>query len=373
MSIHVVHIIDHLGLGGAQQVLADLAARQVRQGLRVTLINLRGPTDLSRRINARGVTVYSLDLPRWSPRQLSALITLLGSLRPSLVHLHLMTAHVVGRLAAVVVGVPAVVVHDHEASAEIYTHPGPLLVLRRLIEPLAPPMRTAYIVLSADAVDYSVTIRRWPRAAIYCVPNGVDPAFFADLTLSRAEARTRLGLPHDRCIIGCAGRLSSVKGVDCLINALTLLPVGVHIAVAGDGPQRSVLMAQADAQGLSHRIHWLGRLADLRPFFRACDVYAQPSRREAFGLAVAEAAVMGLPIVASNVGGLRDLVCHGQTGMLVQPEQPRVLAGALQQFCSDPAHARMVGLAAQRYVTEHFHVHASIARVTAIYQALLEQ
>ncbi len=373
MSVHVVHIIDHLGLGGAQRLLADLAVRQVQQGLRVTLINLRSESDLSRRIAALGIPVHSLSRSKWSPRQLSALIALLHTLQPALVHLHLMTAHVLGRLAAVVTGVPAVVVHDHEASAEIYTHPGPLLALRRLIEPMAPPARTAYITLSADAVEYSVSIRHWPRTAVYCVPNGVDPAYFADMALSQTEARTLLGVPQDRVIIGCAGRLSAVKGIDCLIDALAFLPANVNLALAGTGPQRQQLESRVAVLGLRQRVHWLGQLPDLRPFLRACNVYAQPSRREAFGLAVAEAAVMGLPIVATKVGGLRDLIHHEQTGLLVQPDQPRELADAVQQFLEDPDHARALGLAARTYVAEHFNVRASVANIAYIYQRLLEQ
>lgn len=373
MSVHVVHIIDHLGLGGAQRLLADLAVRQVEQGLRVTLINLRNETDLSRRIVTLGIPVHSLSLSKWSPRQLFALITLLRTLKPALVHLHLMTAHVLGRLAAVSAGVPAVVVHDHDASAEVYTHPGPLLVLRRMVEPLAPPARTAYITLSADAVEYSIRIRHWPRAAVYCVPNGVDPAYFADVTLSRTEARTQLGFPHDRRIIGYAGRLSIVKGIDCLIDALVLLPTDISLAVAGNGPLRAQLEARADALGLQQRVYWLGQVADLRPFLRACDAYVQPSRREPFGLSVAEAAVMGLPIVATNVGGIRDFIHHEQTGLLVQPDQPRELAAAVQYILNDPDRAQAFGMAAQAYVTEHFDVRASVARIASIYQTLLEQ
>jgi glycosyltransferase involved in cell wall biosynthesis len=372
MSVHVVHIIDHLGAGGAQRLLADLTVRQMHQGVKVTLISLRGATDLSRRIGATGVAVHTLGCAKWSLRQLSLLRTLIRNLQPEVVHLHLMAAHILGRIAAVIAGVPAVVVHDHEASAEIYTHPGPLLALRRLYEPAAPPTRTAYIALSPEAVEYAVTIRHWPRSAVYCVPNGVDTAHIAEMQLGRTEARTLLGLPHASLILGCAGRLSPVKGVDCLLDALADLPAHVSLAVAGDGPQRPELDQRARRLGIAQRVHWLGHLADPRPFLRACNIYVQPSRREAFGLAVAEAAVAGLPIVATRVGGLRDLIHHEATGLLVQPDHPHELAAAIQRLIGNPDMAQRYGLAAQAHVCRHFDLSASVEQIGAIYRTLLQ-
>ncbi|NTW00077.1 MAG: glycosyltransferase, partial [Oscillochloris sp.] len=117
----ILHVIDHLGAGGAQRLLADLTLRLHQRGRRVAVITMRHETDLSRSIARAGVPVTALGLARIDPRQLSALFWAYRSMRPAIVHTHLMGANTIGRVAAALAGVPAMVVHDHDSSAEIYT------------------------------------------------------------------------------------------------------------------------------------------------------------------------------------------------------------------------------------------------------------
>jgi len=369
----VVHIIDHMGLGGAQRLLVDLAVRQRRQGRPVSVVALRGSTPLCAELAAAAVDVRCLGLTRWDPRQLPTLLRTLRELRAPLAHLHLLGAQTIGRAAAVLAGIPAIVVHDHEASAEIYSHPGPLLALRRLCEPAAPPRRIAYLVLTDDAAFYSATVRRWPADKLVVLPNGVDLAHLDACTLDQHAARRLLGLPERAPLIVYVGRLSHVKGADVLLEALALLPREVQLAVAGDGPQCAALQARAARPDLAGRVWLLGQLADVRPLLRAGDLYAQPSRREAFGLAAAEASACGLPVVASAVGGLRQIVRDAITGLLVPPEQPAALAAALARLLDDPALARRLGAAGRAYVRRTFDIEAVVEQLDAIYASLLEE
>lgn len=367
---HVVHIIDHLGLGGAQRLVVDLALRQRRRGQQVAVVCLRAWTPLAAALAAADVAVHCLGRPKWSPRQILDLVPLLRSLRPQLAHLHLMGAHTLGRFAAVLAGLPAVVVHDHEASAEIYTHPGPLLAARRLCEAAAPPHNSHYIVVSHEAASYAHQVRRWPAERTHVVPNGVDVEHLDACALSQQAARHQLGLPQHVPLAVSVGRLSPVKGFDILLTALAQLP-GTQLAIAGDGPQRASLHAQATALGLNERVHLLGQLADVRPLLRAGDLYVQPSRREAFGLGAVEAAASGVPLVASAVGGLRELLRDGETGLLVPPEQPVALANALNILLSDPSLGQRMGAAASVEVRRRFSIETVVNQIECVYQQLL--
>jgi glycosyltransferase involved in cell wall biosynthesis len=367
----IVHIIDHMGLGGAQRVVADIAARQARAGWPVSLISLRGPTPLVERLRAAGVGVCCLGLRSWDPRQLTALTRALRALRPRLAHLHLMGAHTIGRLAARAAGVPALVVHDHEASAEIYTHPGPLLAARRLLEPGASPGSTRYLVLTAEAATYAVSIRRWPRQSVSVLPNGVDLDYLDGCELDQGAARRSLALPERAPLIVSAGRLSPVKGYDLLLEAMALLPSAAHLALAGDGPEIEALRARAARSDLAGRVHLLGGIADVRPLLRAGDLYVQPSRREAFGLAAAEAAASGLAVVACAVGGLREIVHENRTGRLVPPEQPALLAAAVRGLLADEQRARQLAAAGRAHVRQQFAIAAIVERLDSIYATLL--
>ncbi|MFV9507779.1 MAG: glycosyltransferase [Oscillochloridaceae bacterium umkhey_bin13] len=368
---HIVHIIDHMGLGGAQRVVADLAIRQMHSGRSVSIICLRGPTPLSTELANQGIRLYYISCHRWSLRQFDLIANLLRNLAPSLVHLHLLRAQTIGRAAAVVAGVHSLVVHDHDSSAEIYSHPGPILVFRRLIEPYVPPCRIVYIVLTEEAREYAINIRRLQCEKLVVIPNGVDIDYIDQCKLHKTEARRTLNIAQNYPLIVTAGRLNITKGFDVLIEAMTILPPHIHLAIAGDGPERANLLAQIVASGLQSRIRLLGQLDDIRPLLRASDLYVQPSRREPFGLAAAEAAALGLPVVASAVGGLRHVVRHELTGLLVPPDHPRLLADAILTLTNDTTRANVMGATGRQYIQETFDISLIADQIDQVYASLL--
>lgn len=365
--MRLVHVIDHLGAGGAQRLVADLAPRQTRRGHHVTVVCLRGPTPLSRALETAGVRVHCLGLGRADARQLTALVALLRDNAPDVVHTHLTLSCLLGRIAAVASRVEMVVVHDHEADAEVFITPAPLLALKRLAEPYLPPRAVRYIVVSRSALAYAREVRRLPPCRVALVPNGVDIAYLEEGRLPAGEARARLGLPVVGPLLGFAGRMAPEKGIDLLLEALAHLP-RVHVAIAGRGPLSGEMRSRAVALGLAGRAHFLGHLEDIRPLLWACDIYVQPSRREAFGLAAAEAAVLGLPVVAARVGGLRDVVLDDVTGRLVQPGSAVTLAMGLADLLGDLTRAQALGVAGAHHARQHFAIERVLDSIDRVYQ-----
>lgn len=177
-------------------------------------------------------------------------------------------------------------------------------------------------------------------------------------------------------VVGAACRLVDIKGVSDLIRAMALLIPefpGLRFEIAGDGPELGNLEEEARHLGLNDRIRFLGWQRDMEPVFRSWDIFAMPSLTEAFPIAALEAMEHGLPVVATNVGGLPELVKDGETGYLVPPSDPQGLASGLRTLIADPGSRRDMGAAGCRRVREQFSVDRMVAQTAAIYQSLLEK
>lgn len=369
--MRIVHVIDHLGAGGAQRLLADLAPRQQRRGHSVHVVCLRGSTPLSQTLEAKGTSVTHLRLKRSDPRQVSVLYAFLRAAMPDIVHVHLTLSCLLGRVVAGAAHVPAVIVHDHEADAEMFITPAPLLALKRLAEPRLPPRAVRYVVVSRSALSYAREVRRLPESQIVLVPNGVDIEHLEHGRLAPDAARRQIGAPADVPLIGFAGRMAREKGIDLLLDALTHLP-HAHAAIAGTGPLADAMRSYARTLRVEQRAHFVGYLDDIRPLLWACDVYVQPSRREAFGLAAAEAAALGLPVAASRTGGLQDIVLDGRTGILARPGDARDLAAALDIMLNDAKRARALGEAGRQHARAHFAIDTVLESIDKIYQKVAD-
>ena len=172
------------------------------------------------------------------------------------------------------------------------------------------------------------------------IPPGVDLERF---TPDRDGARRRLGVPPERPLLVSARRLVPRMGLDVLVRAMSRLPEGVHLVVAGDGPEGEPLRQAAVALGVHDRVHLLGRIddAELVDWYRAADVAVLPSLSlEGFGLVALEALACGTPVVASRVGGLPEVVGPLDPGLVVEPGDPEALAARLAAVLAGAAPSR---------------------------------
>jgi glycosyltransferase involved in cell wall biosynthesis len=180
-----------------------------------------------------------------------------------------------------------------------------------------------------------------------------------------------LPLRVDGPVIGSVGRLSSEKGHDVLLRALAALP-GVTAVLVGDGPDRSSLEALARELGVSDRLIMPGWREDPRPWLPTFDVFAMPSRLEALGLAMIEAMLASRPVVASSVGGIPEVVSDGETGLLVPPDDPEALAGALRLMLGDEARRESMGTLGRSVAMEKFAVSRMVQSYESVYGELLK-
>ncbi|MFI6766821.1 glycosyltransferase [Streptomyces sp. NPDC050355] len=349
----VLHVITGLDMGGAEQQLRLLLRRLPAQ---CEVVTLTGPGPVADGIEADGTPVTHLGMT--GDRDLTVLPRLSALIRAGgydLVHTHLYRACVYGRIAARMAGVRAVVATEHSLGDAVIEG-------RRLTRGVRALYRaTERLGAATVAVSDTVAARllRWgvPERRVHVVHSGIEAHRFGFDPAARALVRTRLGLPLDAFVVGGAGRLVPGKRFDVLVRAVTQLP-GVHLLLAGEGPERETLRRTAEQFGSGDRIHLLGAVGDAsgvsaappgavgdasgvsaappgavgyaagvqaasagaappsatpgcRPdipgLLSALDVFVSPSPDEAFGLAVVEALASGLQVLYGSCPAVEDL------------------------------------------------------------------
>ena len=234
--------------------------------------------------------------------------------------------------------------------------------------------------VSAVSETVAASVRAWyrvPPERLFVVPNGIDAARFRPDPAVRARERARLGYDAAARVLLVAGVLTRQKGLDVAIAALGQLASRyptAQLLVVGDGPERAALERAARERGLAARIRFIGAVpADAMPaYYNAADVFLFPTVRvEAFGLVTAEAMATALPVVASKVGAVPEVVADGESGVLVAPGDATAMARAVGTLLDDPRAAAALGERARARAVRDFALAARIDRVLAIFESLV--
>jgi len=289
---------------------------------------------------------------RRDPGTLLAHVRMLKKLRPDIVQMNMITPWSCryAILAGVLTRHPGLIV------VEQLPHPTTSRVQRQF-KRLASKKLAAHVAVGDRSAREVERFAGLPPGSVGTIYNGVP-----DRPLSSMPR------PSQGPVIGSLARLDRQKGFDILVEALPALP-GATALLVGDGEEREPLLRQAVSLGVDDRLEVTGWQENARDYLTALDVFVLPSRFEGFPLSIPEAMLADLPVVASDVGSVAEAVVDGETGLLVAPEDPAALAGAVRSLLADPGRRKEMGRRGRLRALELF----SSARMARAFEALYEQ
>jgi glycosyltransferase involved in cell wall biosynthesis len=353
-------------VGGAEDLVAGIVRGLNREQFFVQAATIGPGGEVARELNESGHPVISLNLDlKGTPFFVivSRIRQLLQQARPHILHTHLYHPNLYGRLAALGMGLRGVVASIHNSYTGVKAH-------RCLWNFLLAFFSHRLLVSSPKVYD---DVRRWDRVPprkLLVFPYGINLAELGT-PLTRDQARTRLGI--NGFVLGMVGRLEEQKGHRHLLEALPELVREIPdltVLLVGEGRQEEALKHLARALGVEDRVRFLGTRRDLPMIFKAMDLFVQPSLWEGLPLTLLMAMGAGLPVVATKVSGVQDVLAEGVNGLLVDPGDSRGLAGAVLRLYGDPALRTPLAAAGRETVARHYSREAMLQRLEALYLGL---
>jgi glycosyltransferase involved in cell wall biosynthesis len=380
-------VIARLNMGGPALHVAYLSAGLAERGYATTLVAgtlASGEESMAHVAEELGVSVVAVpDLSREiSPlrdaRAVRELAALIRKHRPHILHTHTAKAGAIGRLAARFAGDarPPIVVHTfHGHVLRGYFGPLRSRLFRQLERRLA-RSATALVAVSPEVRDDLVALGVAPREKFTVIRLGIElEERVAAGSDGRVETRRMLGIPPERFVVGWIGRMTAVKRADDVLLAFKQLVergVDACLCMVGDGPDRAHVERRARSLGIMRRSLFLGYQEDVAPFYAAFDAFLLPSGNEGTPVTTIEALASGLPVVATRVGGVPDVVRDGEDGFLVEPGAVGELAERLATLAADPELRRRLGEAGRARVLPRYAVQRLLDDVDRLYRDLLQ-
>lgn len=367
---HILHLFVTLPMGGAENLLLSILANLDPERYRSTVCCIRNKDLLGAEVMARGFPLVELGLLNkggWDQRIVTQLKNLIRQHQIDLVHSHLFHANLYGRLAASGTKIPAIASIHNTYNDKRKWH-------RQLINYFLARRSTAIIAGSEEIKQDIVRFDRVDPTLIEIIPNAVDLSLSAS-TLSKQESRARLELTPENLVLGSVGRLEKQKGHYHLIEAMPQItaehPQAILLLV-GSGREETALQAQALALGVEKNIRFLGTRRDLGDLFRAMDLFVMPSLWEGLSLAMVSAMAAGLPIIATDVGGVGEVLAHGTCGRVVPAMNATALATEILHLVRHPQQATTLANLGKQRAWDHYSDRAMTRRVQSLYDRALE-
>jgi glycosyltransferase involved in cell wall biosynthesis len=364
--IRVVEVMATGTNGGAQEHVFSLVSRMDRDRYDVRVVSLSHGSSV-RRLEKAGIDVTVIDEPddRVAVR---ALVDQLAHFEPEVIHNHMFRAEVVGTRAALVLGEqgckrPAIVSTIHSSRIRCVED-------RQTLRQLTP--LTDRLIVVSKAIERKIREEGRYGAPVSLIYNGVDLQRY-NHQQPCCTFRDEFGIPEGVPVVGVVARLEAEKGHRTLVDAWPVVLEShpdARLLIVGEGSERNSLEAQAASLGVSERVVFTGRREDVPAVTAALDIAVLPSYREAQGLSVLEAMALSRPVVASNVGGIPEMVEDGVSGLLVPPGDCDSLAGAIVRLLSDHPFADTLAKRGHDLVHERFCIELMTSQIETLYDEL---
>ena len=353
----VLQLLATGGTGGAQESYTGLLLRLDRARYEVRALSLSAGSAVQR-LRSLGLAAEVIDETddELATRELAAW---LRREEIDLVHAHMFRAEVIGTRAAIAAGVPVIMATVHSSRVRSAGDVATLASLTPQIDRLIVP---------SEAIRRKVAAEGRGDARYAIIPNGVDLSRFA--TPVACAFRREAGIPADAPLIGVVARLEPEKGQRYLVEAMPAVLAVVpdaRLVVVGEGSELATLRSLARRIGVSGSVSFTGRREDVSALTADLTVAVLPSLREAQGISILEAMARRVPVVATAVGGIPEVITSGTDGLLVPPADPAALASAIVSLLTDRSLRDRIGEAGYRTVADRFSIDAQVRRTEVLY------
>jgi glycosyltransferase involved in cell wall biosynthesis len=324
----ILHVITSLGIGGAENLLLSYLKNLNQNKFSFYVCCLRDkPDDLSYKVSEFAQIINLKMKSKFNPTVVFRLLKVMKNIQPQIIHTHLFQPRIYTTFAHLLYNRAVLLTHKHSIVNPRKHH------IFMLIEMVAILFNKRIIAIS-DSVKKSLSkYELIPKSKILVLTNSIDYRKFNEISKNKTY------LIDKSIVIGTVGRIERVKGINYLLLAMKIILQqypNARLEIIGDGSQLNELKSLAEKIGISNSVIFFGKLANPIPNYGRMDIFVLPSILEGFGLVLLEAMAAGIPVVATNVHGIKEVVVDGKSGILVPPKNPEAIANAVTRIIEDP-------------------------------------
>ncbi len=368
--VNVMHIIEDLENGGAERVLVTLVSGLDPQRFRPVVCCLAKKGRMAAELEARGISVTPLNKrPKIDLAMLLRLRQMMRAQKIAIVHTHVFTANLWGRLAALLAGVPVLITHEHSTFTVENR-------FRRGIEAVLMRRTHKMIAVSENLRSRLVSEGGFAPGAVLTIHNGLRLHESAWRAARREQLRQELGLKKFAHVIGTVGRFEPRKNYPLLMAAMQMVlqrHPNTALLMIGAGPEEEKLRQQARNAGMNEQVIFTGYRSDIADLLGVMSTFCLSSTTEGISMAILEALLAGVPVVATQVGGNPEIIPDRTFGILVPSGDATALAEALNETLSNRDDALKAALRGQARVRELFSEEHMIRRIEKLYADCLKE
>ena len=359
-KINILHLVTSLNVGGTEKYLLSVT-KALKGDFNFFVGYLKQEGRIADELKREGIQVYRLN-------NLYNLFRFLKKNKIYILHTHLYRANIIGRIMGKVAKVPVIVSSQRSID-------GWKKFYHVLLDRITARFNDCIIANSQETKKILITREKIDSNKISVIHNGINiNDHISDVGMPSVKAKLKIGI--DIPVIGYVGRLHTEKGVDLIPEIALRLKQNIPVfkfVIIGEGPFKKKLARYIEKYGLTDNISLLGYKQNILDFIAIMDIVILPSREESFPQVVLEAMKMAKPVVAADVGGVKELVIDGVNGILVPSCNTEVFVKAICRILQDKDNAYAMGKAGRKYVIENFGIDRMIKETEQIYNKFIDE
>lgn len=368
-KINVIHLVEELTIGGLEKILTAIVLNLDKEKYNVSVWCLREGGFFADKLVNEGIDVKILHIyTSRNPLSIYKLYKLLKSHKFDIIHTHAYSAGTIGRISAFLAGIPVIISHNQNVY-DYYNR------YYHFVEWLLSLITDGIICVSDEVKRFTNETQGIDSKRLLTIYNGIDSVY--PVSEKRTSGlRKELDIPADHSVMGTIAQFSKKKGLAYLIKSASILlehRKDVNFLLVGEGSIMEELKKLCVNLKVEKNVIFAGERSDIPEILSLIDIFVLPSIREGLPLAVLEAMDCGKPIIATNVGGVPEIVKNGINGILVQPKDPEALYSAMKELLDDRGKMEKMGYEGKKICGKNFSSKAMVDRVEELYDKLVNE